>query len=147
MPNPRLAPLERTQRRIRLMLVDDMPQVLHDLRQLLELTGLVEIVAEAGSGLEAVRLAGEHSPEAIVMDLEMPGIDGYEAARRIKVQTPGVRVVILSVHADPESIDRARAAGADAFVQKGASLDTLMNAILETKNLLRPPESKRGAQL
>ncbi len=147
MSNSPLAPLEQAQRRIRLMLVDDMPQVLHDLRQLLELTGVVEIVAEAGSGLEAVRLAGECSPEAILLDLEMPGMDGYEAARRIKFRTPGVRVVILSVHAGPESIERALAAGADAFVQKGASLDTLINAILEPRNLLKSPDPKRGALL
>ncbi len=130
MSNPPLTPVEQAQRRIRLMLVDDMPQVLHDLRQLLELTGLVEIVAEAGSGLEAVRLAGERSPEAILLDLEMPGIDGYETTRRIKGQTPDVRVIILSVHADAKSIEHARAAGADAFVQKGASYGTLIRAIL-----------------
>ena len=145
MSNPPLTPLEQSQRRIRLMLVDDMPQVLHDLRQLLELTGLVEIVATATSGLEAVRLAGERSPEAILLDLEMPGMDGYEATRRIKSQTPGVRVIILSVHAGPESIECARTAGADAFVQKGASLDTLMNAIVEKGNLLKSSDPKRGA--
>lgn len=130
MPNPPLTPVEHAQRRIRLMLVDDMPQVLHDLRQLLELTGLVEIVAEAGNGLEAVHLAAELSPEAIVMDLEMPGMDGYEATRRIKSQTPDVRVIILSVHANPESTERARATGADNFVVKGASYNTLIRAIL-----------------
>jgi DNA-binding NarL/FixJ family response regulator len=124
------APLDHTQRRVRLLLADDMPQVRRDLRQLLELTGLAEVVAEADSGLEAVRLAGALSPEAVVMDLEMPGLDGYEATRRIKTQWPGIRVIILSVHAGPEEMDHARAAGADAFVLKGASYEILMRAIL-----------------
>jgi CheY-like chemotaxis protein len=116
--------------RVRVLLVDDMPQVLHDLRQLLELTGLFEILAEARDGTEAVRLAADLSPDAILMDLEMPGMDGYEATRRIKAQCPERRVVILSVHARPEQRELARAAGADDFVMKGAHYQVLVNAIL-----------------
>jgi DNA-binding NarL/FixJ family response regulator len=122
--------IDHTQRRVRLLLADDMPQVRRDLRQLLELTGLAEVVAEADNGLEAVHLAGALAPEAVVMDLEMPILDGYEATRRIKTQWPAVRVIILSVHAGPEEVERARAAGADAFVLKGASYETLMRAIV-----------------
>jgi DNA-binding NarL/FixJ family response regulator len=116
--------------RMRTLIVDDTPQVLHDLRQLLELTGLVEIVAQGGNGLEAVHLAQELQPDAVIMDLEMPGLDGYEATRRIKTQHPTTRVIILSVHADPDERQRAREAGADSFVVKGARYETLMNAIL-----------------
>ena len=61
------------------------------------------------------------SPEVVVMDLEMPGMDGYEATRRIKARHPAPRVVILSVHAGPEKRERARMAGADGFVVKGAN--------------------------
>jgi DNA-binding NarL/FixJ family response regulator len=125
-----VSPLDQTHRRVRLLLVDDMPQVLRDLRQLLELTGLVEIVAEAGDGLEAARLAGELVPEAVVMDLEMPGLNGYEATRRIRSQWPAMRVIILSVHAGPEEMEHARAAGADSFVVKGANYETLLRAIV-----------------
>jgi CheY-like chemotaxis protein len=78
------SPGKQYHQRARVIIVDDIPQVLHDLHQLLELTGRVEVVAEAGNGLEAVRLAGELSPDAILMDLEMPGMNGYEATRRIK---------------------------------------------------------------
>ena len=116
--------------RMRLLLVDDMPQVRHDLRQLLELTGLFEIVAETGDGLEAVRLAGELCPQAILMDLEMPGMDGYECTRRIRALKPDSRVIILSVHAGYEEQERARMAGANGFVIKGASYEVLVNAIL-----------------
>ena len=118
------------QPRLRALIVDDNPQVLHDLRQLLELTSLVEIVGQAGNGLEAVRLAGEFHPDAIVTDLEMPVMDGYEATRQIKSRHPATRVIILSVHADPDEMQRAREAGADSFVVKGACLDELLDAIL-----------------
>jgi DNA-binding NarL/FixJ family response regulator len=115
---------------VRVLLVDDMPQVRHDLRQLLELTGQIEIIAEARDGAQAVRLAAELAPDVIVMDLEMPNMDGYEATRRIKQRQPALRVVILSVHAGQLEQERARAAGAEAFVMKGANYEVLVNAIL-----------------
>ncbi len=117
-------------RPVRVLIVDDMPQVLHDLRQLLELTGGIEIIGEAANGQDAIRMAAEHSPDAIVMDLEMPGMDGYEATRRIKACQPGARVVILSVHAGPVEVGHAITAGADSFVEKGANYEVLVNAIL-----------------
>jgi DNA-binding NarL/FixJ family response regulator len=125
-----ISPAGQNFQRVRVLLVDDMPQVLHDLRQLLELTGLIDIIAEASDGAKAVRLADELAPDAILMDLEMPGMDGYEATRRIKERQPAARVVILSVHAGPEEQERAQAAGADCFVMKGADYELLVNAIL-----------------
>lgn len=120
--------------RARVMLVDDTPQVLQDLRQLLELTGQVEVVAEASNGEEAVCLSAELLPDAILMDLEMPGMDGYETTRRIKRLLPASRVIILSVHAGPSERERARAAGADDFIMKGANYEVLVGAILGTKD-------------
>jgi DNA-binding NarL/FixJ family response regulator len=114
---------------VRILLVDDAARVRHELGELLELTGMVQVIGEAGDGLEAVRLAAELSPEVIVMDLEMPGLDGFEAARRIKAQPSAPRVVVLTVHAGIAEQD-ARAAGADSFVVKGASYQILLNAIL-----------------
>jgi DNA-binding NarL/FixJ family response regulator len=126
------------------LIVDDTPQVLHDLRRLLDLTGLFDIVAEAMNGLEAVRLSAELCPQAVVMDLEMPGLDGYEATRQIKAQQPAPRVVILSVHADPGDLDRAREAGADGFVVKGARYETLINAILAKSDKSNSFDSEKG---
>lgn len=117
-------------RRVRVLIVDDTPQVRRDLRQLLELTGEMEIVGEAANGQDAIRLTAELVPDAIVMDLEMPGMDGYEATRQIKVYRQAPRVVILSVHAGPEERQRAQAAGADGFVMKGNNYEVLVNAIL-----------------
>jgi DNA-binding NarL/FixJ family response regulator len=129
-------------RRVRVLLVDDMPQVLQDLHQLLELIGLIEIIAEAREGAEAVRLAAELAPDAILMDLEMPGMDGYEATRRIKARQPAPRVVILSVHAGPRERERARAAGADGFVMKGADYEVLVDAILGKNGWSDPFENR-----
>ncbi len=140
-----VSPIDQAPRHVRLLLVDDMPQVRRDLRQLLELTGLVEIVGEAEDGLEAARLAEVLAPEAVVMDLEMPGLDGYEATRRIKSQSADVRVIILSVHAGPEEVKRARAAGADSFIVKGADYETLMRAILDPTALSSTGEASRHA--
>lgn len=128
-------------RRVRVLIVDDMPQVRHDLRQLLELTGEMEIVGEATNGQDAIRLSAELSPDVIIMDLEMPGMDGFEAARQIKAQAYKPRIVILSIHAGMEELQRARATGADAFLIKGNSYDVLVNAILG-KNVWKNPSNK-----
>jgi len=117
-------------RPVRVLLVDDAARVRHELRQLLELSGVVQVVGEAGDGLEAIRLTTELSPDVVVMDLEMPGLDGIQATCQIKLQTPAPWVVILSVHAGPAEEQSARAAGADRFVTKGADYQTLVNAIL-----------------
>ena len=128
----------------RILIVDDIPQVRQDLHQLLELTSLFEIVAEAESGLEAVYQAGKLLPDAIVMDLEMPGLDGYEATRLIKSQNPTVRVIILSAYAGPEELGRAQAAGADGFVVKGSHYEILVNAILGKNSSSNSFDSKKG---
>ena len=115
---------------VRVLIVDDMPQVRRELRQLLELLGQLEVAGEAASGREAIFQAEALHPDVVVMDLEMPEMGGCEATRQIKDRRLAKKVVILSVHAAPDEIERARQAGADDFVQKGASIDTLLNAIV-----------------
>ena len=118
----------------RVLIVDDNLQVLQDLRLFLESTGELEIVGEATNGKEAVRLSQEMTPDVVVMDLEMPLMDGYQATRQIKSHVPAPRVVILSVYAGPEEQKKARLAGADEFVAKGASYEMLLIAILGKSN-------------
>lgn len=120
---------------IRILIVDDNPQVRQDLATILNLAGSnaglhIKIVGQAGNGNEGSELSRALQPDVVLMDLEMPFLDGYEATRRIKAQCPAPRVVILSVHAGAGEEGRARAAGADAFVVKGASYQILLNAIL-----------------
>jgi DNA-binding NarL/FixJ family response regulator len=115
----------------RILIVDDVPQVRNDLRTWLSLAGDIEIVGEAGNGQEAIQQAAALQPDVILMDLEMPVMSGYEAARRIKDQFPGCRVVALTVHGYPEARLRAQQAGVDAFIVKGAQLATLVQEILD----------------
>jgi pilus assembly protein CpaE len=140
------SPASPNHRRVRVLIVDDTPQVRHDLHQLLELIGDIEVVAEAANGQEAVCLATELSPDAIVMDLEMPRMDGYDATRQIKNETPDSRVIILSVHAGLEERSRAQAVGADCFVVKGESYEALVDAILGSGGSYSGSNPRKGKQ-
>jgi DNA-binding NarL/FixJ family response regulator len=116
-------------RPLRVLIVDDKPQVRRDLRRLLALHKALEIAGEAADGLEAVRKAGEIRPDVILLDLEMPVLDGYAAARQIKTRWPGCRVVALSVHSYPSAREKAAQAGVDEFIEKGASLPETLRKI------------------
>jgi len=118
---------------IRVLIVDDMPQVRKELRLLLRLTNGLEVVGEARNGQEAIQQAEILIPDVVIMDLEMPILDGLQATHQIKRRKLAKRVVILSVHSKPEDISRAKQAGADGFIQKGNSYSTLIDAIIHSK--------------
>lgn len=115
--------------RIKLLLVDDEPSVRRGLRMRLELEPDVEVVGEAGDGANAVRLAETLAPAVVVMDVEMPVMNGIEATSEIVSRLPGVAIVVLSLHDDAATLRRARDAGARAFVAKHRMDDGLINAI------------------
>ena len=85
-------------RPLRLLIVDDKPQVRHELRLLLSLSPELEIAGEASDGLEAIRKTRDLHPDVVLLDLEMPVLDGYEAARQIKTQWPTCRVAAFSIY-------------------------------------------------
>jgi DNA-binding NarL/FixJ family response regulator len=118
---------ELTRRRV--LIADDSSQVRQELRTLLPLAGDIEIVGEAADGGEAIRLAQALQPEVILMDLEMPVLDGYEATRQIKACSPSCRVVALTVHGYEAARQKAMQAGADVFLVKGAAVESLVQAI------------------
>jgi DNA-binding NarL/FixJ family response regulator len=113
----------------RTLIVDDIPQVREDLRTLLMLTGNIEIVGEAVDGSDAIRQVNTCQPEVVLMDLEMPILDGYEATRQIKTWHSSCCVVALTVHDYPAARAKAAQAGVDVFIVKGASVETLVQAI------------------
>jgi DNA-binding NarL/FixJ family response regulator len=115
--------------KIRVLLADDHAVVRQGIRQFLEEAGDIEVVAEAGDGAEAVRLAGQHRPDVAVLDIRMPGVTGVEAARRIKTQFPQVRVLILTAYDDDPYIFALLQAGVDGYVLKTASGDELVRAV------------------
>ena len=114
---------------LRVIIADDIPQVRQDLHLALQLTGKVEVIAEAASGWEAILQAEMLHPDVMVIDLLMPDMDGCQVTRTIKTFGLAERVVILSIHANPEDIARALETGADAYIQKGDDLSILVKAI------------------
>ncbi len=114
---------------IRILIVDDMPQVRQDLRLLLELSGELAVVGEAASGEEAIAQVKALRPQVILMDLSMPGMDGYEATRQIKINFPECRVIALSVHSYPQARQKASLAGVDGFIEKGTTLHEILETI------------------
>ncbi len=124
-------------RPIQVLIVDDAPQVREGLRTLLPLAGQaagqpVVIVGEVGDGSQAVEQADTLRPDVVLMDLEMPGMDGYAATREIKSRWPSTRVVVLSVHGEPAARQKALESGADEFVVKGTPMPALMRALRGT---------------
>jgi len=115
----------------RILIVDDVTQVRAELSILLPLAGDINIIGEAANGLEAVSQAKTLQPDVVLMDLEMPVMNGYEAIRRIKDQSPACRVIALTVHSYANAQTKARQSGADAVIIKGAPLDCLLQEILK----------------
>jgi DNA-binding NarL/FixJ family response regulator len=119
--------------KLRVLIADDRQQVRQELRALLPLAGPIEVVGEAADGLEAVRLATALRPQAVLLDLQMPVMDGYQAAAQIKANCPSCRVIALTIYGDEIARQRAAEAGVDAFVVKGAPISALIKALGEDK--------------
>lgn len=117
----------------RILLVDDAEPVRWDLRTVLTLSGNLEIVGEAANGLEAMRLTESLRPDVVLMDLEMPVMNGYEATRLIKALCPSCRIIALTVHGYSEARQKATQAGVDAFIEKGAPVESIVRSILSKK--------------
>jgi two-component system, NarL family, response regulator LiaR len=113
---------------VRVIIVDDDPLTRRMLRDVLQDAGVV-VIAEAGSGREAVELTRYYRPDVVVMDLVMPGIDGLEATRQIKEYAPDVRVLMLTSSDIDEVGMMTLRAGAAGVLGKGVSLDALPGAL------------------
>ena len=118
---------------IRLLIADDSAYCRNGLRALLDCQRGFETIGEASSGQEAIRLVEARQPDVVLMDLQMPVLNGLQATQVIKARWPGVRVVVLSTCATSQ-ID-AVAAGADMFLVKGCPIETLLAAILAVQGV------------
>ena len=114
---------------IRVLLVDDQPAVRRGLGLRLHLEPDMQVVGEAGTGKEALNLAQTLAPDVVLLDVEMPEMDGIEAAAALRTVVPLSAIVILSIHDDVQTRARAQAAGAVAFVAKGSTTDQLIATI------------------
>ena len=133
--------------RIRILLADDHPIVREGLRAVLETQPEFEVIAEAASGDEALRLSRTLQPDIILLDLEMPFMDGVEAIRRLRQQQqqhpqlPMPRIIVFTAFDNDERIIHAVQAGANGYLLKGAPRDEIFNAIRVTMkggSLLQP---------
>lgn len=114
---------------IRVVLADDHRIVRQGLCALLAAERDIELIGQADDGLGAVRLARELRPDVMVVDVSMPGMNGVEATRRIRVDEPSVRVLCLSVHAESRMVLAVLEAGAAGYVLKDDSYEELVLAI------------------
>ncbi len=114
---------------IRVLIADDHPVFRDGLATLLEPNPGIEVVARAADGVEAVALAAEHRPDVVVMDIQMPELNGIEATRRILAAQPEVGVLVFTMGEDDGTLLSAMRAGARGYLVKGASQEEVTRAI------------------
>jgi DNA-binding NarL/FixJ family response regulator len=141
---------------IRVLIVDDHPMVREGVRSMLEPAG-VQIAGEAGTGEDALRMAATLTPDVVLLDLELPDLDGLAVLRRLKAQERPVAVLVVTMHDDPALVRRAVEGGAAGYVLKGVGRGELLSALEAVRHggsvfdpsLLRATlsESKAGDEL
>jgi DNA-binding NarL/FixJ family response regulator len=114
--------------RLRVVVVDDHPVVRQGLRTLLEDLG-VDVVAEEADGAAGVAAVLEHRPDVVLMDLQMPGVSGVEATRRLTAELPDVKVLVLTMVDEDQAVFAAVQAGALGYLLKGAGQDEIGRAL------------------
>ena len=115
--------------KIKLLLADDHTVLRAGLKALFNAQPDMEVVAEASDGEEAIRMSRELSPDVVLMDISMPGINGFKATSEIRKQNPAVKILALTMHEDDSYLHQMLRAGADGYVPKKAADTELMAAI------------------
>ncbi len=115
--------------RISVLIADDHSMLRQGLKQILELESDIEVIAQASNGSEAIQLAKEHRPDVILMDINMPGINGLQAIKQIKDDKLSSRIIVLTIHEDREYLFKTLQMGAEGYVLKDAEPKVLIEAI------------------
>jgi DNA-binding NarL/FixJ family response regulator len=115
--------------RRRVLLVEDHPMYRRGLRRLLEETGRYQVIGEAENGHQAIHQADVHSPDMIVLDVQLPGVTGLKVARVLRKQNEEVKLFFLTMHMDDERLFDAIRAGAVAFLTKDMDPESLLEAL------------------
>lgn len=134
---------------IRILLVDDHKIVRQGVRAFFDAYEGIEVIGEAGSGAEAVKLVEERVPDVVLMDLIMPGMDGVEATRQAKSISPRTQIVVLTSYHDDEHIFPALQAGALSYILKDVEMDELAEAVFKASRneaTLHPQVASRVIQ-
>ena len=133
---------------IRVLIVDDLPETRENVRKLLQFESDVEVIGQAGTGEQAIEMAQEHQPDIILMDINMPGIDGISASQKISDLVPASQIIIMSVQSDSDYLRRAMLAGARDFLTKPFGGDELVAAVrrvYEKRPAVRSPAVRTQA--
>ena len=131
--------------KIRVLIVDDIAETRENIRRMMQFDPNIEIIGEARTGKEAIDLATQKLPEVIVMDINMPDMDGLVATETIRKKHPHIQIIILSVQYESGYMRRAMLAGARDFLTKPPLIDELTNAIRQAGKLAL--EEKQKAQV
>lgn len=132
--------------KIRVLIVDDIAETRENVRKLLQFESDVDVVGTARTGREGIQLANEMDPDVILMDINMPDIDGITATEEIRQKSPYIQVVILSVQGDPNYMRRAMLAGARDFLTKPPMGDELISAIKRAGEMAHSERAKSAKQ-
>jgi DNA-binding NarL/FixJ family response regulator len=124
-----MATLPIAPRIVRVLLVDDQPLIRKMVRSVLDQYPRFDVCGEAEDGAEAIEQAKSLEPDVIVLNITMPVMNGFEAAREIKRQLPRSAIVIISTHADRHFVDEAKKIGVHGYVSKSEISETLVEAI------------------
>lgn len=114
---------------ITILLVDDIPETRENIKKLIQFESDMKVIGVAGTGREGIQLAKELKPDIIIMDINMPDMDGLQATGQITKHLPATAVIIMSVQDDPDYMRRAMRAGAKEFLAKPINMDELYNTI------------------
>src|SRR5512138_1810563 len=133
------------QEKYRVLIVDDIAETRENIRRMLQFDNNIEVVGTARTGKEAITLSQQAKPDVIVMDINMPDMDGITATQEIKKKAAYIQVIILSVQSDPSYMRRAMLAGARDFLSKPPMIDELTDAIRRS-GALSQEERKKAAQ-
>jgi len=114
---------------IKVIIVDDHQLIREGLRKILAFDTGISVAAEAGDGEQAVQLAGEYNPQVMLMDINLPLINGVEASKRIKRLYPQIGIVVLTIHDDQQYVAEALKTGIEGYVLKDVGADQLIEAV------------------
>jgi pilus assembly protein CpaE len=135
-----------TGEKIRVIIVDDIAETRENIRKLLQFENDIEVIGAARTGREGIELSRETKPDVILMDINMPDMDGITATELVRRSNPFIQIVILSVQGDPNYMRRAMLAGARDFLTKPPAVDELTAAIRRAGKMAHDERAKTSSQ-
>ena len=114
---------------MRVLIVDDHEVLRAGVRTLLQSSPGIEVCGEASNGLDGLKKVAQLKPDLVILDIDMPGLDGFSTAREISKHSPSVAILLLSLHVAPNLIDIAKSSGASGYVAKNQAAFVLLRAV------------------